>query len=199
MPPFTLETLSALPSRILPRQRTTDENLIVPTEYGALNPNLSSIAIAGIVLGSVGGFLLLLWFFYGCCAGIGPPVGYRTSNFGTSRVTVDRSYRSRSSRSRHHRPRRHSSGRPRVYATETTRVRETTTGGGPVIVEAEPVPMQERPRGASRAPPPPRMVDEESDSEDESEDEVVVIEERTPPRRDRRSSRYDERRRSRDY
>lgn len=195
MPPLpdqvATPTLLARAARLLTRQNT-DDNIIIPSRYGALNSSLAPGAVAGIVLGSVFGFLLLLWLLYSCCANIGPPVSYR-SDYGASRVTVD--YRSSRSRGppRHHK-RRHSSRGARVYATETTRVRETTTGG-PIIVDAEAVPMQERTRSVSRAPPPPRVV-----HDDDEDDEVVVIEESSPPRRSRRhSSRYDDRRRSRDY
>ncbi|KAM0328207.1 hypothetical protein ACHAQA_005614 [Verticillium albo-atrum] len=172
---------------ILPRQNS-DPEVIVPATYGGTNSTLAPAAVAGIVLGAVAGFLLLVYVLYMCANGVGPPADYRSSTYGASSVSVRRR-----SRSRAHRHQSRGPGRARVVATERVRVRES--GGGPVVVDAEPVPMRERTRSVSRAP---RVINVDD------EDEVVVIEENTPPRRPRRHSRrgsgaYDDRRRSRDY
>ncbi|KAM0275889.1 hypothetical protein ACHAQH_007321 [Verticillium albo-atrum] len=173
---------------ILPRQNS-DPEVIVPATYGGTNNGLEPAAVAGITLGAVAGFLLLVYVLYMCANGVGPSADYRSSTYGASSVSV----RHRS-RSKAHRHQSRGPSRARVVATERVRVRESG-GGGPIVVDAEPVPMRERTRSISRAPP--RVVDDD-------DDEVVVIEENTPPRRSRRHSRrgsgaYDDRRRSRDY
>ncbi|EGY13979.1 uncharacterized protein VDAG_00661 [Verticillium dahliae VdLs.17] len=160
---------------ILPRQNS-DPEIIVPATYGGTNSGLEPAAVAGITLGAVAGFLLLVYVLYMCANGVGPSADYRSSTYGASTLSVRRR-----SRSRAHRHQSRGPSRARVVATERVRVRESGVGA-PFVVEAEPVPMRERTRSVSRAPPPPRVVDDE-------DDEVVVIEEHTPPRRSRRHSR----------
>jgi hypothetical protein len=83
----------------LARRQTTV--LAIPTTYAGLNAGPQPGTVVGIVLGSVAGFLLLLWVM-NTCFGVDNP-------FGSSRVVVEeeevvrrRSTASRSrSRSRH--------------------------------------------------------------------------------------------------
>ncbi|ROT40699.1 hypothetical protein SODALDRAFT_321998 [Sodiomyces alkalinus F11] len=169
---------------VVPRQES-ETTLIIPTTYTNIG-DLAPGAVAGIVLGSVFGFLLLVWLVYMCTSGIAPAVETRTDD--SSLPPPPPPHRSRRSRHQHHHHHHHppshrrSGGRARVIATETTRVRSSGgRGPGPIIVDAPEPEMSERARSVSR--PPPRVV--ESD-----EDEVVVIEENTPPRRNRRQSRH---------
>ncbi|KAF3360026.1 Arf guanine nucleotide exchange factor SYT1 [Verticillium dahliae VDG1] len=196
MPPPNL-ALRQIPSSLLdqlslPHPAGTgpsDSTPILPRQNS--DPEIIPAAVAGITLGAVAGFLLLVYVLYMCANGVGPSADYRSSTYGASTLSVRRR-----SRSRAHRHQSRGPSRARVVATERVRVRESGVGA-PFVVDAEPVPMRERTRSVSRAPPPPRVVDDE-------DDEVVVIEEHTPPRRSRRHSRrgsgaYDDRRRSRDY
>ncbi|KAF6843923.1 hypothetical protein CMUS01_01589 [Colletotrichum musicola] len=162
---------------VLPRQ-SLDDDVVVPAQYGGWSP-LSPGAIAGITLGAVAGFLLILWMIY-TCLNFGRPVDTSSSSVYTGTATSVLSVRSRHGR------RKHRSPRARIVTTEEVRVRERESvsrsrGSGPVIVDADP-PMAER--RTSRGPPPPRFVSEDEDDEDE----VVVIEEHTPERRRRRHS-----------
>jgi hypothetical protein len=152
--------------------------------------------VVGITLGSVIGFLLLLYLVY-TCLNTNNPNGDTLAeseviSVGTASVVRERS------RSRHHKHRRRSPRR------ETVEIR-TRGVGGPVIVEdrragsrVREVRVEETARYAgvpvgvrsvSRGPPPPRVV--RSDDEDE---EIVVMEERTPPKRHRSSRRRSEER-----
>jgi len=54
---------SSFLSRILHPRATTS---IIPTGYGSIDSGPSPGTVVGIVLGSVGGFLLVLWLFYTC-------------------------------------------------------------------------------------------------------------------------------------
>ncbi|KAL2754296.1 hypothetical protein ACRALDRAFT_1063181 [Sodiomyces alcalophilus JCM 7366] len=168
---------------VVPRQEP-ETTLIIPATYtgiGDLHPG----AVAGIVLGSVLGFLLLIWLVYMCAHGFAPAVETRTeySSPPPSSVHRSRRHRPRHHHHHHHRPssRRRSGGRARVVSTQTTRVRSSGgRGPAPIIVDApEPEMMSTRTRSVSR--PPPRIIDDD--------DEVVVIEENTPPR-SRRHSRH---------
>lgn len=66
--------------------------LAIPTTYGGLNAGPQPGTVVGIVLGSVAGFLLLLWVMY-TCFGVDNP-------FGSSRVVVEEEVVRRRSRSR---------------------------------------------------------------------------------------------------
>ncbi len=61
----TRTTLSEVASRVLPRQATTTTTTVVSADGGGPRP-LSGGAIAGIVIGSIAGFLLLLWLLRSC-------------------------------------------------------------------------------------------------------------------------------------
>lgn len=159
----------------------------IPTTYGDLNSGPSPGKIVGIVLGSVAGFLLLLWLLYTCFnfGGVG-----RASTVTTEIVRERRPRKSRASRASHSRSR-----------SRRGRVSETVERVTEVIETRRPSPMM--------APPPPApvpmervIVEERRESRTESRppplrrigsDEVVVIEEHSPPRR--KSSRRRERER----
>lgn len=175
-------SLPSVVSRLLSGRQTT--STIIPAGYGSLYNSPDPGTVVGIVLGSVGGFLLVLWLIY-TIVNFGQPPEIAESSYGTASViTLAR----RSRHHHHHHPRGHKSP-VRLRATETVevRARERESGSGvrPVIVDAAPgmerVRVVEERRTTSR--PPPRPVVEDSD------DEVVVIEDSTPPRRRRSSAR----------
>ncbi|KAH7312820.1 hypothetical protein BKA65DRAFT_350411, partial [Rhexocercosporidium sp. MPI-PUGE-AT-0058] len=134
---------------------------IVPTTYGSINSGPAPGTVVGIVLGSVGGFLLILWLIYTCM------------QFGTasSRSSYTESIVIRDRRKSHH-----GSTRSR-RASETVEVRRAPS---PVRIVREP----------SRSERVERVIVEESRETRRERsrslvgsDEVVVIEEHSPPRR----------------
>ncbi|KAI0478893.1 hypothetical protein GGR56DRAFT_632438 [Xylariaceae sp. FL0804] len=178
----------------------------VPQGYGDGPFGPPPGVVVGIVLGSVAGFLLLLWFVYWCVnlGGGGGGGGQDTSSLDgdgrvgvasvvsrhsrprtTTTTTHRRSSRSRS-RSRH---RRHNSHHRRSGGhRETVEVRRSERVVVPDRVPPGPDQIVVEERRSSfgvghRAPPRVVPVD------DYDEDEVVVIEEHTPPRPHRRDSR----------
>lgn len=163
-PTRTLTTLTA----VLPRQAAQTTST-VPATYGSPN-GPSAGTVVGITLGSVGGFILLLWLIY-TVINVGNPEAFTDAestvmSMGTASVATRRVRRHH----RHRSPRR-----------ETVEIR-TGGPGRPVIVEdrgggrvREVVVEDTTRRSASRARPPPRVV-----AEDE---EIVVMEEHSPPRR----------------
>ena len=158
----------AMPIQIQQRQATA--TAVVPALYGALDNQLDPGAVAGITLGAVAGFMLLLWVVYACLNFGNAPEHAESSVTGS--VVVER-------KSRHsHRHSHHNHRRSRGEAT--VEVRRTTRVPAAVIVE-------ESRRPVSRGPPPPRVVPMAMTASDD-EDEVVVIEEHSPPPR-RRASR----------
>lgn len=62
------QTTNSLWTRILEIRQTTTTVIpnIIPTTYGSINSGPSPGTVVGIVLGSVAGFLLLLWLIYTC-------------------------------------------------------------------------------------------------------------------------------------
>ncbi|KAK0391054.1 hypothetical protein NLU13_0556 [Sarocladium strictum] len=166
---------------LLPRQSSF---VPVPSSYGSASSSPHPGVVAGIVIGSVGGFLLLLFLIYSCL-GFGPSVWVQPSRSEYTAASQSvLSFRTRRT-SRARSARRHASRGPRV--TETYEVRTRERRERPVVVEEPPVVVE-----ATRAPPPPRVVRSE-DSEDD-EDEIVVLEEHSPPRRKSRRRSSDRRR-----
>jgi hypothetical protein len=157
-------TLTTLLATVIKRQVVTTI-VAIPASYGNLDAGPPPGTVVGIVLGSVAGFLLVLWLLYTCFnGGIG---GYVDDD--VSSVVVRRKSRgTRTTTSRRTGSRRHS---------ETVEVRrERPTPVVPVVIVEE---RRPRPRAVS-------VVRSER-----SADEVVVIEEPSPPRRsksNRRSS-----------
>lgn len=167
----------------------------IPGGYGGLGSGLDPGTIVGITLGSVGGFMLLLWLIYWCINLGRVPVdadARSTVSMGTSSVLTQRLRRD----SRHRSHRGHSHRRHHHHRSPRRETVEVRTGRGPFVVGegAREVVVEETVRGVSRgppaAPPPPRVV--------EDEDEVVVIEEDSRPRR-HRSRRSGSRRRESGY
>ncbi|KAH6631839.1 hypothetical protein F5144DRAFT_233166 [Chaetomium tenue] len=208
---------------IIPRQNPQDNpppppthTTTIPAYYGSLTGGPDPGAVAGITLGAVAGFVLLLWLVY-TCINIGNPGAVGSGVGDTSTVVTEGSGSVYTRRKQRSRSRRRSS-RHRHQHKETVEVRRggVTVRGGPVVVEEvvsssmapsefDRVVVQEerRRRSVSRArmagagPPPPRRVVSSSGEDDEDdEDEVVVIEEHSPSRRRRSRVRSVERRSS---
>lgn len=173
--------------------------VIIPSTYGSLNDSPSPGVVVGIVLGSVAGFLVLLFLIYSAL-GFGPAVlgaGWGTRTVEVSGMAASRSvlsFRSRPEHGKHHRHSRRGGDHATEMFEVRTRERVVQEGGQqapPIIVEPT-----RQPPPPTFVPPPPRVV------RDDDEDEVVVIEEHSPPprrksrRHSSRSRRSDERRRS---
>ncbi|KAI0966863.1 hypothetical protein F4678DRAFT_447581 [Xylaria arbuscula] len=167
----------------------------VPQGYGNAPFGPDSGTVAGIVLGSVAGFLLLLAFIYWCInIGNGPRMLEEGSVGGGGASEVSWHSRPRGPPRRHHRRSRHS---PRREKIEIRRERERAV---PVQVQRdEQIIVEEfgpgsrsrsrpRERTVSRGPPAPQSVLSEGD------DMIIVEEDRTPPRRRRDSMRSQNRR-----
>jgi hypothetical protein len=168
----TLSSLSQatnnIPSSLLHRRQTT---LVIPATYGNIDSSPPPGTIIGIVIGSVAGFLFILWIIYTLLGGnivtgyIGGVAASSNGSSSTSSVVV----RERSKRSSRRR--------------ESLEVREVRRP--PPVVER--IVVEER--RESRPAPPPVVVVEAGESSVGSEDEVVVIEEHSPPpSRSRRES-----------
>ena len=203
-------SLPAPPTRLLPRQAST--TTAIPALYGSLDSSPDPGAVAGITLGAVGGFLLVLFLIYTCINMGNPPETAESSVTGS--VVLEKKTTKRHSHHSHHHH-HHDHGHRRSATVEVRRsrvvpaaviVEERVSGvaGGRIIVEeARPRRSTSRSRSRSsgsrsRSRTPsgrrgpglgPRIVDLGSD-----EDEVVVIEEHSPPRRRRSRVRSVERR-----
>ncbi|KAM0806110.1 hypothetical protein BDR22DRAFT_883848 [Usnea florida] len=182
--PTRTTSLSHTLTSLLRRQTTvtTTANPIIPATYSGLNSGPTPGTVVGIVLGSVAGFLLLLWLIYTCFGLGGLP--------GRSSVVEEEVIRRRSRSPSRRAPSRRPSTRrssPRRTVVESS-------------ISASEVVMEEVHR--ERTPPPPRrssrvretVVVEEIRRPPPSaprEDEFVeVIEERDdpPPRRPKKPS-----------
>ncbi|KAH6895480.1 hypothetical protein B0T10DRAFT_478056 [Thelonectria olida] len=205
LPSRTLRSLIPDPVALDARADSSSTFTAIPSTYGDLNSSPSPGVVAGIVLGAVAGFLLLLYVVYCILHGglvlipvrrgratttDGAPSTLGTSTLGTSTLGTStygtRSVMSfRSRRDRDRRRRAPSSRHSRSPRAETIEVRKTTTrtqrrsGVEPVIVDP--------PRSPSPVStlPPPRVVPTSEISGVSSLDEIVVEEEhsRSPPRR----------------
>lgn len=181
------------------RQSGSNSFATVPSSYGSANSSPHPGVVAGIVIGSVGGFLLLLFLIYSCL-GFGPSVWVQPSRSEYTAASQSvLSFRTRRSAAPSHvRSTRRQSRGPRVTETYEVRTRESRgppprRAGSRMPPPGEPVIIE-----STRVPPPPRVVrSEDSEDDDDDEDEIVVLEEhsRSPPRKNRRR-RSSERRRS---
>ncbi|PQE20209.1 hypothetical protein CJF30_00001503 [Rutstroemia sp. NJR-2017a BBW] len=147
-----------LAKRLIARQSDgSNDPSVIPTTYGNENNSSSPGTIAGIVIGSVAGFLLILWLLRQCA----------NSNNRSSATTTyadEMAYRDSMRRS----------SRRNSRSSETVEIRR---GASPVRIVREEI-RQEQPR---RPIPVERVVVEERSRG--GSDEVVVIEEPSPPRR----------------
>lgn len=164
--------------RILPRQ-SNGGILAIPTQYQGLNAGPSPGAVVGIILGSVAGFLLLIWLLWIVSSGSG---FIRSTTLTEEDIVVRRRSRSRATRrSRRTEMTSRSPRRDRVVRQERI-IRDS------VPPPREPSRIRENILVDESRPPPERRV--------EGDDIVEVIEEHSsvgvpPPRRKtRRSSGY---------
>jgi len=156
-------------SRILRFVKRQQNDAIIPTAYGSINSGPAPGTVVGIVLGSVGGFLLILWLIY-TCAQFGNP---SSSSSYTESVVV--------------RDRRKSHGSQRSRRSETVEIRRDRS---PVRIVRPPPERVERVVVEET-----RETRTRSRSRGDS-DEVVVIEEHSPPRRSKSKREKEERRES---
>ncbi|TVY22784.1 hypothetical protein LHYA1_G008954 [Lachnellula hyalina] len=161
-PTTTTSTARSLFSRILSSKRSTTS--IIPTGYGAIDSGPAPGTIVGIVLGSVGGFLLILWLIY-TCLNFGAPVGFGGGESAYTESVV-----------RERRKSHHSGSRRSRRPSETIEIRSHSQvrAPSPIRIVREPSP-----------PRAERIIVEEHREERRrgGDDEVVVIEEHSPPRR----------------
>jgi len=160
---FTTRRLhqSSPPSILLSKRQT--QILAIPTTYEGLNSGPQPGTVVGIVLGSVAGFLILLWLLYTCANVDGFP-GF--GGWGRRTVVEEEIVRRRSRSGSHSRSRSRVS---RASRTETAEVQSVARS--PVRREnrRETIVVEER---RTSRPSPPR------------EDDIVeVIEEHSPVRR----------------
>jgi hypothetical protein len=147
---YTSHTIVSFLSR---RQTTT----VIPADYTNINTSQPPGTVIGIVLGSIAGFLLILWLIFTLMGG--------SLRVGASSEVGSVVIRERKRSSRRGSSRRTSSRRDSVEVREVRR---------PPVVER--IVVEER----RESRPAPAAVVESSVG---SEDEVVVIEEHSPPRR----------------
>ncbi|KAK0101871.1 hypothetical protein ONS95_001318 [Cadophora gregata] len=155
-----ISSLSSIIKRTLLQVRQSTSG-IIPTTYGNINDGPAPGTVVGIVLGSVGGFLLILWLIYTCM------------QFGSvsSRSSYTESIVIAPARRKSH----HGSTTHARRVSETVEVRRAPS---PVRIVREPSRVDrvivEESRETRR---------ERSRSLAGGSDEVVVIEEHSPPRR----------------
>lgn len=166
-----------LPNVILPRQ-AGGAVLAIPTQYQGLNSGPSPGAVVGIVLGSVAGFLLLLWILWLLSSGTG---FIRSSTLQEEDVVIRRRSRSRGTRrSRRTEMSSRSPRRERVIRQERI-IRDIPPPREPSRIRETVVVDESRPARERRV---------------EGDDIVEVIEEHSsigvpePRRKNRRSSGY---------
>jgi hypothetical protein len=165
--PRAIQKISNLLSRAstpltssIPLSKRQNQILAIPTTYAGLNDGPAPGSVAGIVIGAVGGFLLILWLLYTCFNMGGFPGG------GGGQVVEEEIVRRRSRSPRRSRSR-----------SETI---EITKSRSPPRRERERIVVEET-RRVSRPEP---------DREDTIDDIVEVIEEHSPspPPQSRRTS-----------
>jgi len=165
----TAHLLERAPTTLLPRQVVA-----IPATYSNLS-GPSAGQIVGIVLGSVAGFILLIWLLYTTCG-----VSVVDDSTASGSVVV----RPRRKSSSAAKSRRHSSvgHRDRVLRAEVREVRREGPGVVPVPV-VERIVVEEERRERSRRGSGPSRRSRSSSASTGDLDEVVVIEDHTPPRR----------------
>ncbi|KAF4126746.1 hypothetical protein GMORB2_0483 [Geosmithia morbida] len=168
---------------------------LVPQSYAHQGSSLTPGAVAGVVLGSVAGVILILVILYSCL-GFGP----RVMSSEPSGAFVRRRHGSHGSHHHHHNQSHHHTSDKYKYKYKRTKHgrrssgashhhRRSGSGAGPRIVrETVNVRTQDRrsadggrPRGGG-APDPIYVRRPGGDSVDDDDDEVVVIEDHGPRR-----------------
>lgn len=157
---------------IAKRQQMIVQRGIIPTYYNLSGPEPGTVV--GIVLGSVAGFLLLVWLLYSLTQG--SKFGATTAMAGEEEIVVRRPRRN----SQSHRSRRDS----HAHMREVSRSPRQSSGRSHIIVEER------------RAPPPPpqqrtRSIIVEERRRVPNDDVVEVIEEHDEYRERRGSRRGD--------
>ncbi|KAK4450091.1 hypothetical protein QBC34DRAFT_81806 [Podospora aff. communis PSN243] len=188
--PFKLP--ASPPTPIVPRQAATT-TATIPALYGSADSSPTPGAVAGITLGAVGGFLLVLYLIYVCINIGNSPERAESSVTGSAVIERKRAHR----HSHHHHRRSH--GEATVEVRRTSRVVPSAViveeavrggrGGGESIIIEEAI-RRDVSRGPRGPRGPPRVV------HDSDDDEIVVMEEHSPPRRRRSRVRSVERRSS---
>ncbi|KAI5363980.1 hypothetical protein Slin15195_G096350 [Septoria linicola] len=90
-----IHVAQSLKRSILPRQSANGVVIAIPAQYKGLNSGPAPGAVAGIVLGSVAGFLLLIWLLWVASSGSG---FIRATTLNEEDVVVRRRSRSRGTR-----------------------------------------------------------------------------------------------------
>lgn len=119
MPAIPTTTIEFAPTRVLPRQET-----VTVTSQSNESSSLGGGAIAGIVVGSIAGLILLIWLIWSCMRLGAPP-----SRGGMGEADYSPDYYGSHSPHRHHHHRRHHRRHPRREVREY----RTTT---PVVVDS---------------------------------------------------------------
>ncbi|KAI1133108.1 hypothetical protein F5Y10DRAFT_229405 [Nemania abortiva] len=177
------ETPGALRPRILVGAVT------VPQGYGNTPFGPDSGTVAGIVLGSVAGFLLFLALLYWCVnIGQGPRMREEGSVGGATASVVSWTSRPRGPPRKHRRSKR-GSRREKVEIRRERTVPVRIEREDQIVVEEFQSRSRSRPRSVSRGPSPPRRVRADGD-------DMIIVEEDPPsPRRRRDSTRRSDDRR----
>lgn len=166
------------PRLFVPRQATDSSGGYIPLSYQGLNSGPAPGAVVGIVLGSVAGFLLIVWLLMTVAN-----LSDRNAIAGEEEIVVHerhpRSSRSRRSRRSSRHEIREVSRSPRPHQHIVVEERRTSM--------PPPPPPQPRPR--SRSVLVEERVTTERERRVDGDDIVEVIEEHSPPPRRHRSSR----------
>ncbi|KAF2028249.1 hypothetical protein EK21DRAFT_22093, partial [Setomelanomma holmii] len=151
---------------IAKRQQMVIQQGIIPTYYNLNGPAPSTVA--GIVLGSVVGFLLIVWLLYSLTQGGGTAIGNTTAMAGQEEIVVRRRRNSHGA---------NRSGHSRREVREVSRSPRRSSGRSQIIVEER------------RAPPRPRSIIVEERHHRVPGDDVVEVIEEHDEYRERRGSR----------
>ncbi|KAI0100610.1 hypothetical protein GGR51DRAFT_531860 [Nemania sp. FL0031] len=164
------------------RPRTLVGAITVPQGYGNAPFGPDSGTVAGIVLGSVAGFLLFLALIYWCVSiGQGPRMREEGSVVGPTSSVISWTSRPRGPPRKHARRSKRASRREKVEIRRERVVPVRVEHGDQIIVEEFQSGSHSRPRSVSRSPPRRPRGDDD--------DRIIVEEEPPSPRRRRDSMR----------
>lgn len=147
----SLEPLVKIVATISRRQQQQQQPTVLPATYVGLNDGPAPGTVVGIVLGSVGGLILVMWLIYSCF--------YMNSTDTyeeeiVRRTTSRSAHRSSRSRSEMTQQRRSSPRSPQRVRRETVIVEERH--GPPVVDREDDIVEVIEERSRSRTPPPRR-------------------------------------------